>query len=350
MADESESALKMDVVESEPAPSEPIDESHEKAIAQMAEMGYSKEQADKALKETKSVEAALEWLSNHADDMDASSAKSAKSIRCVETGKLFRTMADAMIYAERTGHANFEETDVEIPALTAEERAARLKKVKELIKEKVAVREEKEKEENLDRERARRAGGREMGKIREEQQMLQRKRDTEAREKEKLRFAEEARRLHEQVARDKAERAMEKAQRLGLGNPKEAYDRAYTEAMGKSDPEQKSPVERADACLKVIEAFKVGGKGADCIKTVKKMLQNVLSNPEEPKYRKVNMSGETFKAKVGSVQGGLALLKAAGFEASQGDETALILAVDADLKRLNEVFERVRAAEVRMGL
>jgi hypothetical protein len=341
---------KMEVTEApEPESAPVVDESHEEAVAKMAEMGYNKEQADKALRETKSVEAALEWLMNNGDAMDAAQAKSAKSIRCVETGKLFRTMADAMIYAERTGHANFEETEVEIPPLTAEEKAERLKKVKEMIKTKVAQREENEKKEGREREKARIAGGKEMGKIREEQQLLQRKREAEARDREKQRYAAEAKRLHEQVARDKAERAMEKAERLGLGNPKEAYDKAYAAAIGASNPEEKSPVERADACLKVIDAFRVGGKGFECVKTLKKMLQNVHANPTELKFRKVNLVNETFKAKVGSVQGGTAILKAAGFDVSPDDENTLILATDADLQRLEQVLDRVKTQEAKMS-
>jgi len=330
-------------------PSGSSDSSIAGAVAQIVEMGYSKEQAEKALLETKSVEAALEWLVNNGDAMDSGASRTAKSYRCVDTGKLFRSMADAMIYAERTGHANFEETDVEIPPLTAEEKAERLKKVKAMIKEKMAKREEEEKKQELEREKARREGGREMAKIREEQLALQRQREAEAREREKQRYAAEAKRLHEQVARDKAERAMEKAQRLGLGDPKEAYDKAYAAAMGTSNPEEKSPVERAEASIKVVEAFRVGGKGYECVKTVKKMLSNVQSNPSEAKYRKVNLNNETFKAKVGSVQGGVALLKAAGFAVSDEDQSALVLAQDADLHRLAQVLEKVAQAETRLA-
>jgi hypothetical protein len=339
----------MDVEGNSPNPSHESDGSHDEAIAKIAEMGYNKDQAEKALKETKSIEAALEWLVNHGDDMDSAAVKTAKSYKCVETGKLFRTMADAMIYAERTGHANFEETDVEIPPLTAEEKAERLKKVKELIKTKVAQRQEAEKKDELDREKSRRAGGKEMGKIRDEQQALQRQRDAEAREREKQRYAAEAKRLHEQVARDKADRAMEKAQRLGLGDPKEAYDKAFAAAMGTANPDEKSPVERADACLKVIDTFRVGGKGLECVRTIRKLLHNVQTNPSEPKYRKINLANDTVKAKIVSVQGGVALLKAAGFETAESDNFMLTLPDTADLARLGDVLERVTKQEVRMA-
>lgn len=326
---------------------ETADPEHEKKISQLAEMGYERDVCEKALKETKSVEAACEWLMNNGDAADASRApQTAKSIKCVETGKLFRTMADAMIYAERTGHANFEETDVEIPPLTPEEKAERVQKAKALMKAKLAERQEQDKKDELERERARRAGGREMGQIREEQQMMQRQRDAEAREREKKRFAQEAKKLHEAVARDKAERAMEKAERLGLGNPKEAYDKAYAAAMGTNDPTQKSPVERADASLKVIDAFRVGNKGLECCKTLNKLLSNIVANPEEAKYRKINLKNEAIKNRIVSIQGGLAVLKAAGFEEeSNGEDRFLVLPQGADLERVSQVLERVALQE-----
>lgn len=335
----------MDVV-----PDKSLSKEEQDAVNKLCEMGYTEEQSRRALTETKSVEAALEWLVNHGDSTDSQQVRTAKSYRCVDTGKLFRTLADAQIYAEKTGHSNFEETDIEIPPLTSEEKAERLKKVKELIKVKVAQREENEKREALDREKARRAGGREMSKIREEQEALQRQRDAEARDREKQRFEAEAKKLREQVARDKAERAMEKATRLGLGDPKEAYDKAYAAAVGKADQGEKTPEERADACLSVIEAFRVGGKGLECLTTIIKLLNNVVSNPSELKYRKINLANETIKAKIVSVQGGVALLKAAGFEQSLDDSNSLILSTDGDLERVVKVLDRAKVSQSRLAL
>ena len=109
------------------------DDARKTLLSQLQEMGYTSAQANAALAATSSVEQALEWLQVHGDDKE-DGAPVAKSIRCVDTGVLFRTMADAMIYAERTGHANFEETDEAIPPLTEAERKERVEKVKQLIK------------------------------------------------------------------------------------------------------------------------------------------------------------------------------------------------------------------------
>jgi len=318
------------------------DDARKTLLSQLQEMGYTSAQANAALAATSSVEQALEWLQVHGDDKE-DGAPVAKSIRCVDTGVLFRTMADAMIYAERTGHANFEETDEAIPPLTEAERKERVEKVKQLIKDKIASREEADRKEALERERKRRQGGQEMGRIREEQEAAQRKRDAEARDREKQRFKEEQLKLREQVARDKAERAMEKAQRLGTGDPKKAYDEAYAKAIGQHDA---APEEKLDAAVDVLASYKTGGRGAECVRTLLKMLGNVAANPGEHKYRKVNMSNETFKAKISSLQGGLAVLKAAGF-AEDGD--ALVLAEDADLARVHMAIDKLTKAQPRMA-
>lgn len=60
----------------------------------------------------------------------------AKSIRCVDTGKVFRTMMEAQAYAERTGNANFEECAEEKKALTPEEKAIMMEKMSAKLKEK----------------------------------------------------------------------------------------------------------------------------------------------------------------------------------------------------------------------
>jgi hypothetical protein len=313
-------------------------------LSQLQEMGFTSTQAASALSATSTVEQALEWLQVHGDEKEAPVAK---SIRCVDTGKLFRSMADAMIYAERTGHSNFEETDEAIPPLTEAGKRERLEKVKQLVKDKVANRESTEKTEALERERKRRAGGQEMGKIREEQAALQLKRDADARERERVRFKEEQKKLREQVARDKAERAMEKAQRLGTGSPKEAYDLAYAKAIGAHD--EQSAEEKTDAAIEVLASYKLGGKGLECVRTLAKMLGNVSAHPQEAKFRRVNLHNDAFKAKVGALKGGLAVLKAAGFAVAEEDENFLVLDVDNDMQRLNMVVQKLRVAEPKFA-
>ena len=68
-----------------------------------------------------------------------------RSWRCKETGKMFKSMADVQIYAERTNRGDFEETTVLIKPRTEEELKADQAKLKVLIKKKQAENAEKEK-------------------------------------------------------------------------------------------------------------------------------------------------------------------------------------------------------------
>ena len=94
-------------------------------------------------------------------------------------------MTDAKIYAERTGHTNFEECDEVVPELTAEEKKAKVQQVRELIAKKRAAREIQEKKDAYEAEKKRRAGGRGIGEIREQYEKAQRMREYEKRKKEK---------------------------------------------------------------------------------------------------------------------------------------------------------------------
>merc|ERR1719399_1795029 len=97
---------------------------------------------------SKNVESALDWLLSHENDGDidepikkvpkgqtlASSgpAPVAKSIKCVETGRLFRNAMEAQAYAERTGRTQFEETTEVKKPLTEEEKKQKVAELKAL--------------------------------------------------------------------------------------------------------------------------------------------------------------------------------------------------------------------------
>jgi uncharacterized UBP type Zn finger protein len=55
------------------APPPPTEAENNEALSKMLDMGYSKEQAERALKETNSIERALEWLVTHGDDTETES-------------------------------------------------------------------------------------------------------------------------------------------------------------------------------------------------------------------------------------------------------------------------------------
>ena len=70
--------------------------------------------------------------------------------------------------------------------------------------------------------------------------------------------------------------------------------------------------------------------------TLFKLLQNVVSHPDDASYRTLKRSNEAFSNKVASAKGGVRFLRAVGFQASSDDGAeVLTLAATADLEALN---------------
>lgn len=70
--------------------------------------------------------------------------------------------------------------------------------------------------------------------------------------------------------------------------------------------------------------------------TLFKLLQNVVSHPEDASYRAIKRSNEAFSSKVASARGGVRFLRAVGFQPSTADGAeVLALAATADLEALD---------------
>lgn len=102
------------------------------------------------------------------------SAAEAKSIKCEDCGRLFKTNLEVEFHATKSGHANFSESTEEKKPLTEEEKKAQMRLIEEKIAKKRTEREEKEKQEALERERMRIRSGKDMSEVRrkaEEEEM-----------------------------------------------------------------------------------------------------------------------------------------------------------------------------------
>lgn len=98
----------------------------------------------------------------------------AKSIKCEDCGRLFKTSLEVEFHATKSGHANFSETTEEKKPLTEEEKKAQLRLIEEKIAKKRAEREEREKQESLEKEKMRIKSGKDMSEVRrkmEEEEM-----------------------------------------------------------------------------------------------------------------------------------------------------------------------------------
>lgn len=196
-----------------------------------------------ALKATNNqgMEAAMEWLLAHVDEDIPSEPKKestiasgsdpsepaaedtsgdpteggeeAKSLKCDECNRLFKTQLEVEFHAAKSGHSKFSESTEEKKPLTEEERKEQMSKLEEKMKQKRLEREEKEKEEKLERERIRIKSGKDLTEIRRKLEEDEMKKIVEQRKREKL---------EEKLVRDRvklqieADRLARKAKDAGL--------------------------------------------------------------------------------------------------------------------------------------
>ena len=82
-----------------------------------------------------------------------------------------------------------------------------------------------------------------------------------------------------------------------------------------------------------------------CVETLTKMLNNVVANPSEAKYRKIRYGNPNFAAKVYGCKGAPELLQLAGFKETI-EAGFLVLPEAADLKALQQAIDTLSAHAV----
>ena len=328
------------------------------------EMGFSLLKAQKGLLNgSGGVEGAVEWLMNHQDDADidepiclvakdgGNATATAQSYKCNECGKILSNMANLELHANKTGHSDFEESTQSVKPLTAEEKAAKVEEIKALLKEKRAQREEAEKVDDVERERQRRSMGQQMIKTREEMEQQARLRDAKQRRKEKEDAKKERARIRAELEKDKAERRAHKGKlqsKLGIeGYHPDAiqYDVDDGESKPK-DPTKKKPkasVGKIDEYISKVSAYRAGGDGGKCLKILLAYIKNVVDNPDEDKFKHINMENKIFKGKVKPFVGAKSLLLAVGFSPNDNG-TGLNLDEHADRDVLADTRRKLEAA------
>ncbi|XP_059613828.1 UBX domain-containing protein 1 [Phlebotomus argentipes] len=213
----------------------------------LLDMGFTRERIDRALAVTnnKGVEPAMEWLLAHADDdlpsevvtspptgaveitesvpesSQTNEAKPkeegetaaasnddavAKSIKCDECGRQFRSSVEVEYHAVKSGHSSFSESTDEKKPLTEEEKKEQLAQLEEKLKKKRAEREEKEKVEALDREKNRIRSGKDLLEARRKMEEIEMAKIVEARKREKIEEKLAKERVRAQIAADKEAR------------------------------------------------------------------------------------------------------------------------------------------------
>ena len=353
-------------------------------LSQVCDMGFGETRARKALMSgAKNAEAALEWCLNHESDADIDvaiplvdkksatgkdqPALEAKSIKCVETGRLFRSVEEAQAYATKTGRTNFEECTEEKKALTEEEKKEKVKQLKELAARRRAEREGAEKVDDVVAEKKRREQGKEANVTKEQLEKAQRLREMERVKREKYDEKRERERLRAEIAKDKAERRArggKLAGKLSADGYKPSIDQndarrnegipVVTEDVEKGPvvssgglkPTLPAP-ERVDKAIASVAKYKAAGDGGVALKTLTAYVKNALEKgQEDPKFLRIPIDSKAFKERVQPLIGGATLLKTIGF-AKTDDGTAFALDLDTRNKNLDLItntLAKLRAA------
>ena len=252
---------------------------------QLQEMGFSKNVSEKACLFTNSnIEQAIEWISQHQEDPD---------------------------FEEE---AKIEVSEDQKPKVQMSKEEAAIK-AKELQQKMRKMHEEKQKELDREHERIRIQNAKEMAKAREAEKERQARLFVEQKKKRDKEEAEHKRQVLEELERDKAER------------------------LGKKyvPPEQKQKVyskeENIQYYIKSIKTvynpFRAGDTLKTCFKTLKIMLNNVVKNPNEDKFKTIKLSNPNVHERVGKISIALKLLEELGFV--KNDEVMVVSNVDIDL-------------------
>ena len=96
---------------------------------------------------------------------------------------------------------------------------------------------------------------------------------------------------------------------------------------------QKTPAELVEHGIKTVKTLyteiRAPGVAKTCLKTCCVFMRNVVKEPDNEKFRKINLDKEAIQTRVAKVNGGLQILKAVGFnQATDGSNQLIMETVD----------------------
>lgn len=135
-------------------------------------------------------------------------AQLAKSIKCNDCNRLFKTQTEVEFHAAKSGHVDFSESTEEKQPLTEEQKREQLALLESKLKQKRVEREEREKQDEVERERVRIKSGKDLSEARRKMEEEEMKKivDLRKREKQDEKLARD--RVRAQIENDKAARKM----------------------------------------------------------------------------------------------------------------------------------------------
>lgn len=290
----------------------------EEFLTQLKEMGFTQIRAQKALLATGSegLEAAINWIGEHQEDPDIDEPISNSA--CANATKV----------------------------LTEEEKAQKLAALEAIIEERRRERIEKEKQEKIQNEIKRRTTGRDMQKARDEIEDIQRKIAVDKLKKEREQVKIERERIRKQFEMDKLERRARGGKLTGA--PFELpVESAQTETKAQESTEPKpqlSPKEQIATSIEKLKQYRIGDDGLTALKTLNMYLKNLIEQPDEEKFRSINLDNAAVRKRVASLVGGIAFLKALGYEKDESDNTLKLNIEKRDMELLKHAKTSTESA------
>ena len=143
--------------------------------------------------------------------------------------------------------------------------------------------------------------------------------------REKQEFLAAKQRMLDQLARDKEERFGKKA---GTGAAQ------VDPNLNKPAKPQIEGIELVKHGMKIVKTLytedRQPGVAKTCFKTITVYLNNALKDPMDDKFKRINQANEAFQKRVGKINGGVNILKGAGF-VEQDDGTLYLDHYDQNL-------------------
>lgn len=140
------------------------------------------------------------------DEATSSSDATAKSLKCDECNRLFKTQLEVEFHAAKSGHSSFSESTEEKKPLTEGEKVAQLQLLEEKLKAKRVAREAEDKKEELEREKVRIKMGKEMTETKRKMEEDEMAKLVQLRKREKEEEKAARDRVKAQIEADKAAR------------------------------------------------------------------------------------------------------------------------------------------------
>ena len=105
-----------------------------------------------------------------------------------------------------------------------------------------------------------------------------------------------------------------------------------------------TPLETVDNGIKTVKTlytdFRAPGVAKTCLKTCCTFISNVLKDPSNEKFRKVNLENEAVQKRVAKINGGLKILRAAGYEDAPDGSHLFMPNVDEAL--LKQIVDKLK--------